>query len=68
VTEDFSCKLTDFGCAKLVLDGNPLNTINKGTPLWMAPEVQLGKYTFSADVRFLSFTPIQKPLSELTRC
>uniref|UniRef100_A0A6B2L2I9 Protein kinase domain-containing protein n=1 Tax=Arcella intermedia TaxID=1963864 RepID=A0A6B2L2I9_9EUKA len=50
VTEDYCCKLTDFGCAKLVSETNYLNTVNSGTPLWMAPEVKRGQYNFSADV------------------
>jgi len=50
VTEEYSCKLTDFGCAKLVNDRQMFNTANSGTPLWMAPEVKRGQYTFSADI------------------
>jgi serine/threonine protein kinase len=51
VSEDFACKLTDFGCAKLMShDRQILNTANSGTPLWMAPEVKKGLYTFSADI------------------
>jgi hypothetical protein len=50
VSQDYSCKLTDFGCAKLVADTQYLNTYNSGTPLWMAPEVKRGIYSFSADV------------------
>eukprot|EP01124_Arcella_intermedia_P036813 TRINITY_DN9717_c0_g2_i1.p1 TRINITY_DN9717_c0_g2~~TRINITY_DN9717_c0_g2_i1.p1 ORF type:complete len:824 (-),score=168.04 TRINITY_DN9717_c0_g2_i1:843-3314(-) len=51
LTEDFSCKLTDFGCAKLISDKQAVNTINSGTPLWMAPEVKSGhKYGLEADI------------------
>jgi len=50
VSEDFACKLTDFGCAKLMSDNKILLTANSGTPLWMAPEVKMGVYTFSADI------------------
>eukprot|EP01125_Pyxidicula_operculata_P011083 TRINITY_DN361_c0_g1_i1.p1 TRINITY_DN361_c0_g1~~TRINITY_DN361_c0_g1_i1.p1 ORF type:complete len:287 (-),score=58.61 TRINITY_DN361_c0_g1_i1:124-984(-) len=50
VTDLYECKLTDFGCAKLVSDRQIYNTYNTGTPLWMAPEVKRGLYTFSADV------------------
>jgi serine/threonine protein kinase len=51
VSKDFSCKLTDFGCAKLIDPGRQLyNTANSGTPLWMAPEVKRGVYSFSADI------------------
>lgn len=31
-------------------DRQILNTANSGTPLWMAPEVKRGVYTFSADI------------------
>lgn len=51
VTEDYSCKLTDFGCAKLLtFDRQIFNTVNSGTPLWMAPEVKRGQYSFPADI------------------
>lgn len=50
VTEDYECKLTDFGTAKLVNERQNYNTLNTGTPLWMAPEVKQGFYNFSADV------------------
>eukprot|EP01127_Copromyxa_protea_P018246 TRINITY_DN5698_c0_g2_i1.p1 TRINITY_DN5698_c0_g2~~TRINITY_DN5698_c0_g2_i1.p1 ORF type:complete len:755 (-),score=74.70 TRINITY_DN5698_c0_g2_i1:66-2300(-) len=50
VTEDYSCKLTDFGCSKLVSDRQVYNTINSGTPLWMAPEVKRGQYSLPADI------------------
>jgi len=51
LSSDYTCKLTDFGCAKTVNNyPNILNTINSGTPLWMAPEVKMGVYSFSADV------------------
>lgn len=49
-TEDYVCKLTDFGCAKLINDRSLFNTANSGTPLWMAPEVRAGQYDYSADV------------------
>lgn len=55
VSDDYSCKLTDFGCSKVLNDGKNnvqyLNTANSGTPLWMAPEVKKGlPYDFSADI------------------
>lgn len=53
VGNDYSCKLTDFGNAKILDYENNLciNTANSGTPLWMAPEVKEGKdYSFSADI------------------
>jgi len=52
VTEDFSCKITDFGCAKLISSNQQFMhmTLNSGTPLWMAPEVKLGMYSYSADI------------------
>lgn len=51
VNDNYSCKLTDFGCAKSLNEqGALLNTANSGTPLWMAPEVKMGHYDYSADV------------------
>eukprot|EP01125_Pyxidicula_operculata_P019552 TRINITY_DN709_c5_g1_i2.p1 TRINITY_DN709_c5_g1~~TRINITY_DN709_c5_g1_i2.p1 ORF type:complete len:563 (-),score=165.05 TRINITY_DN709_c5_g1_i2:16-1704(-) len=58
VTEDYKCKLTDFGCAKFIIGGGANNenpsifqTSNSGTPFWMAPEVKRGNYySFSADI------------------
>jgi len=51
VNSDLACKITDFGTAKFVSSSaHLLNTVNSGTPLWMAPEVKMGHYTFSADI------------------
>lgn len=50
VTEDYSCKLADFGTAKLNDNSTFMNTMNAGTPLWMAPEVKSGMYNFTADI------------------
>lgn len=50
VTDDYSCKFADFGTAKLINDQQILHTTNAGTPLWMAPEVRRGVYSFPADV------------------
>lgn len=50
MSEDYSCKLTDFGCSKLVSDRQVYNTVNSGTPLWMAPEVKRGQYSLPADI------------------
>lgn len=51
VSDSYACKLTDFGCAKSLNEqGAILNTANSGTPLWMAPEVKLGQYDYSADI------------------
>jgi len=50
VTDQFDCKLTDFGMSKLIGDQEIFNTANAGTPLWMAPEVRGGLYNFSADI------------------
>jgi len=50
VTDDYSCKLADFGTAKLVASASFLNTANTGSPLWMAPEVKKGIYSFAADI------------------
>jgi len=46
------CKLSDFGSAKLIgLNATTMNTVGKGTPFWMAPEVMFGQaYSLSADV------------------
>jgi len=53
VSDDYSCKLSDFGTAKMV-DHHlhyAIHTINAGTPLWMAPEVKMGNnYNVSADI------------------
>jgi len=52
IADDYACKLTDFGTAKMI--GAPqseLMTNNAGTPLWMAPEVKHGNfYNFPADI------------------
>jgi serine/threonine protein kinase len=50
VTDDYSCKLADFGTAKLSDANSMMNTMNAGTPLWMAPEVKRGAYDKSADI------------------
>ena len=42
VTEDYSCKITDFGCSKLIGQQAMLMTMGTGTLLWMAPEVKTG--------------------------
>jgi serine/threonine protein kinase len=44
VTEDYSCKLTDFGCAKLANAASVLNTVNSGTPLWMVSPLYFGVF------------------------
>jgi len=55
VRSDYACKLTDFGCAKLVHEQQQqqqlFHTIATGTPFWMSPEVKTGGvYGFPADV------------------
>lgn len=50
VTEDYSCKLADFGTAKISGETSWQNTANAGTPLWMAPEVKSGAYGLPADI------------------
>lgn len=53
VAEDYACKLSDFGTAKMVNSqlNYAIHTINAGTPLWMAPEVKMGNnYNVSADI------------------
>lgn len=45
-------KLADFGMSKKIIDQNQENTIDTGTPLYMAPELiqRSGKYTTAIDV------------------
>jgi serine/threonine protein kinase len=50
VEEDYSCKLADFGTAKLNDGTNVMHTMNAGTPLWMSPEVKKGVYGLPADI------------------
>jgi len=54
VTEDYSCKITDFGCAKLLDKTTRRANIHqtaRGTPLWMAPEVaREADFGFPADI------------------
>jgi len=53
VSDDYACKLSDFGTAKIVTSTIQYltYTMNAGTPLWMAPEVKLGgNYNLPADV------------------
>eukprot|EP01125_Pyxidicula_operculata_P008727 TRINITY_DN2902_c0_g1_i1.p1 TRINITY_DN2902_c0_g1~~TRINITY_DN2902_c0_g1_i1.p1 ORF type:complete len:466 (-),score=128.10 TRINITY_DN2902_c0_g1_i1:22-1419(-) len=50
VSEDFTCKLTDFGCAKINMENAMYKTMAIGTPVWMAPEVNTGVYDSAADV------------------
>jgi serine/threonine protein kinase len=60
VTDDYSCKITDFGMAKLIKkdiiqETIAVNTEGKGTPVWMAPEVKnpqqaVSVYSFPADI------------------
>eukprot|EP01130_Rhizamoeba_saxonica_P016503 TRINITY_DN7643_c0_g1_i1.p1 TRINITY_DN7643_c0_g1~~TRINITY_DN7643_c0_g1_i1.p1 ORF type:complete len:571 (-),score=121.75 TRINITY_DN7643_c0_g1_i1:112-1824(-) len=49
VSKNFSCKLSDFGCAKLY-EKEGKHTPNVGSRLWMAPEVQTNEYGKPADV------------------
>jgi len=49
-TEDYACKLTDFGTAKVLTDPTLQLTANEGTPVWMAPEVKFGQYGPPCDV------------------
>jgi len=50
VTDDYGCKLSDFGCAKLLSNSQVLNTAKVGTPSCMAPEVKYGVYSLPADI------------------
>jgi len=44
LSDDLTCKITDFGCAKLLPSDIVYATRNSGTPLWMAPEIRSGNY------------------------
>lgn len=52
LTNDFSCKITDFGCSKVLGESSShLHTEkNIGTPLYLAPELRTGIYSYPADV------------------
>lgn len=63
VNKDYNCKVTDFGCSKVSNEFSAFNTVNtgtllfvvswltfKGTPLWMAPEVKTGNYSYPSDI------------------
>jgi serine/threonine protein kinase len=54
VTENWECKLSDFGTAKLLPENAQhtlVHTKSIGSPLWMAPEVRASeKYGLDADV------------------
>ena len=53
VADDLSVVLTDFGHSKLIDHDNNaiLHTQAVGSPLWMAPEVRLGRsYNYSSDI------------------
>jgi serine/threonine protein kinase len=53
ISDDYACKLTDFGTAKMIGANTQteLMTNNAGTPLWMAPEVKHGNfYSCPADI------------------
>eukprot|EP01121_Diplochlamys_sp_Union-15-3_P020758 TRINITY_DN8186_c0_g3_i1.p1 TRINITY_DN8186_c0_g3~~TRINITY_DN8186_c0_g3_i1.p1 ORF type:complete len:542 (-),score=79.06 TRINITY_DN8186_c0_g3_i1:92-1717(-) len=49
VSKDYTCKLTDFGCAKVIGDVSK-DTRGIGSPLWAAPETKLSQYSKLADV------------------
>mmetsp|Transcript_553 Transcript_553/g.663 ORF Transcript_553/g.663 Transcript_553/m.663 type:complete len:460 (-) Transcript_553:157-1536(-) len=53
VCKDYTCKLADFGCAKVVSDSSQ-DTRGIGSPLWAAPETKTSQYTFAADVYSMS--------------
>mmetsp|Transcript_21957 Transcript_21957/g.24535 ORF Transcript_21957/g.24535 Transcript_21957/m.24535 type:complete len:392 (+) Transcript_21957:43-1218(+) len=51
VNSDGICKIADFGCAKLVAPTlQRRHTNDRGTYLWMAPEVRQGEYDYAADI------------------
>eukprot|EP00386_Alphamonas_edax_P013634 GDKI01042079.1.p1 GENE.GDKI01042079.1~~GDKI01042079.1.p1 ORF type:complete len:250 (-),score=51.00 GDKI01042079.1:70-819(-) len=61
--DDGVVKLADFGCAKALATADDVTAkceTVKGTPLWMAPEVLLGKpYSTQADVWSLGCTVVE---------
>jgi serine/threonine protein kinase len=56
VTNDYSCKLTDFGCATTLGLNTHASRVHRqtkevGSPLWMAPEVRdTENYSFPGDI------------------
>jgi len=48
VSEDYSCKLCDFGTS--LLESKSIDTTYNCTPLWAAPEVRTGRYSYPADI------------------
>jgi len=56
VTERYACKIADFGCSKMMPPPSSLSvnhllmTMGTGTPLWMAPEVPSGNYSYPTDI------------------
>jgi len=45
-----TAKLADLGCAGVIRDPNVIRTMGIGSPLWMAPEVKTGNYSFPSDI------------------
>jgi len=58
---DGKAKLADFGVSSQLEESNGKTASNKGTPLWMAPEVLDGatSYSLKADVWSLGITAIE---------
>jgi len=44
-----TAKLADLGCAGFIRDDR-MRTLGIGSPLWMAPEVNTGNYSFPSDI------------------
>eukprot|EP00013_Stygamoeba_regulata_P009852 CAMPEP_0177669790 /NCGR_PEP_ID=MMETSP0447-20121125/23674_1 /TAXON_ID=0 /ORGANISM="Stygamoeba regulata, Strain BSH-02190019" /LENGTH=608 /DNA_ID=CAMNT_0019176771 /DNA_START=146 /DNA_END=1969 /DNA_ORIENTATION=- len=61
LTEDGEAKLADFGISKQMSQVGDAGTMTFiGTPLWMSPEIVLGKsYGFNVDVWSLGITAIE---------
>lgn len=50
VDANSKAKLADLGCSRILERRNETMTIGIGTPLWMAPEIFTGNYSFSNDI------------------
>eukprot|EP01121_Diplochlamys_sp_Union-15-3_P008415 TRINITY_DN2232_c0_g1_i1.p1 TRINITY_DN2232_c0_g1~~TRINITY_DN2232_c0_g1_i1.p1 ORF type:complete len:497 (+),score=84.04 TRINITY_DN2232_c0_g1_i1:47-1537(+) len=70
LTEDNTVKVTDFGFGKIFEVGTAFKGRAKGTPLWMAPEVMLGKETnekrdvYSFGIILWEFVSREEPFKE----
>eukprot|EP01120_Amphizonella_sp_Union-15-10_P008947 TRINITY_DN3303_c0_g1_i1.p1 TRINITY_DN3303_c0_g1~~TRINITY_DN3303_c0_g1_i1.p1 ORF type:complete len:610 (-),score=109.22 TRINITY_DN3303_c0_g1_i1:80-1909(-) len=70
VAEDGTVKVTDFGFGEIFEAGTSFKGTAKGTPLWMAPEVMLGKETnekrdvYSFGIILWEFISRKEPFSQ----